>query len=123
MVRNVLIGTVVLAILLNLCMRVYGWYRLNDTEFLRLRAVADEIIDKGDRIITNGDGSPAMLYFADRKGWSPDDPVFTQEYLEGRIIEGARYAVIDKDKVVPDADWKKYELIYSGRDFNIYRLH
>jgi len=64
---------------------------------LNLEQIADSVSNRSDLIMINDNGSPQMLYFTHRKGWSVHDEILTDDKKILSFIEkGARYLIIDK---------------------------
>jgi len=84
-----------------------------------------EILDNlgagaNDLIAVNGNGSPTLLYFSGRKGWTPNDDKFcSQEFMDELSAKGAKFAVICKLDAMK-CEIKGVEKVYEDKTFSIY---
>jgi 4-amino-4-deoxy-L-arabinose transferase-like glycosyltransferase len=88
---------------------------------LELEQIADSIGNKDDLFIVNDKGSPQILYFTHRKGWSVNNETMTDEKsINSFIKKGADYILIDKksfeNKVL------KYPVAFQNDNITIYKL-
>ena len=99
-------------------------YKPQDPYILELKSLSDKYISPGSLIITDNGGSPAMLYFADRKGWDPPDSAITASYISSVKSLGAHYLIIRKPNYpYPDKNSWSTKLIYSGDHYEIYSIN
>lgn len=89
----------------------------NLAELLNSQQVPDNSL-----IAVNGNGSPTILYFSNRKGWNPSDSNLQSEaYMNKLIADGCEYIVICKS-LYNDIPIDKYKKIYNDNTFDIYTL-
>jgi hypothetical protein len=88
-----------------------------------LEGIMDSLSDRNDFILTNGDGNPQLLYFANRKGWTCAGWELTEvRHIRKIISPRCGFIVVDrhagiemKDLVLP------LETAFKNQDFIIYR--
>lgn len=87
---------------------------------LSLEEIADSVSNKKDLILINDNGSPQMLYFSHRKGWSVHNEILTdQQKVQSYIEKGARYIIVDKKNFpVP----LQYPEVFTDGNFTVYKL-
>jgi hypothetical protein len=101
----------------------FQWHRFfvpeEDKKYLTLETICDKIIPKEARILTSDhDGSPKMMYFCHRRGWSDDERWKDEKWLAGEATVGMDFVVVerfrhDKKLSIP--------LIFENEDFLIYQ--
>lgn len=72
---------------------VKPFYTLTAPELTGLENIMNGVSDKSDLIVTNYSGTPMMLYFANRKGWSIADESLTGQMIKRLKSQGAKYIV------------------------------
>jgi hypothetical protein len=88
---------------------------------LSLEEIANNNISKNDLIVINGGASPQEIYFAHRKGWTVENDKLNKNELNQLVQSGACCLIIDKKSFTQAIDY--YPIIYSGVDFDIYKLN
>jgi hypothetical protein len=89
---------------------------------LTLEQILDCISSRDDRIITNGNGNPQMLYLAHRKGWSCVDWEITElRHIQKVANRSCKFIVIDRH-ASDELDKLKLPLksAFENDDFRIY---
>ena len=89
---------------------------------LTLEKILDGISSRDDRIITNGNGNPQMLYLAHRKGWSCVDWEITElRHIQKVADRSCKFIVIDRH-ASDELDKLKLPLksAFENDDFRIY---
>lgn len=87
---------------------VKPFYALATPELITLEETMDTISNKDDLVVTNYSGTPMMLYFANRKGWSVSDSVLTAQALISYRKQGAKYIARRIENL---QDPSKYQLV------------
>ncbi|MBK7936368.1 MAG: hypothetical protein IPJ82_04500 [Lewinellaceae bacterium] len=91
-----------------------------EKKFLKLERITDSVVPKNSRVLVNGkNGSPAMMYFAHRLGWTVDDRMKDSSWLDGETTVGLHYAIIDRSM------WKDslpYPMLYEDNEFRIFKI-
>jgi hypothetical protein len=88
---------------------------------LDLEQVADSLGKRDDLYIVNDKGSPQILYFTHRKGWTVNNETITDEKSINEFIErGADYLLIDKKSF--DNKLLKYPVAFQNENIIIYKL-
>ncbi len=87
---------------------------------LTLEEIADKHIGKDELIVINGGDSPQQIYFTNRKGWSVDNEVITDNTKMDEFRQkGAAYLIVNKTSFSGDLDFPQ---IYSDNHFDVYNL-
>ena len=88
-------------------------------KFLNLEEITDKYVPKDSRIIVNNSGgSPVMMYFAHRRGWTVDDRMKDTAWVNGEATVGLHYLIIDRSKW---RDSLPYPKLYEDNEFQIYK--
>lgn len=91
-----------------------------DQKFLKLEKITDQYVPKDARILVNDHGgSPVMMYFAHRRGWTVTDRMKDTAWVNGEETVGLHYIIIDR------ARWKDslpYPKLYEDNEFQIYKI-
>jgi 4-amino-4-deoxy-L-arabinose transferase-like glycosyltransferase len=88
---------------------------------LELEQIADSLGTRNDLFVVNDKGSPQILYFTHRKGWSVNNEIISDEKeINSLIKKGADYLLINKrsfgDKLL------KYPVVFQNDNIMIYKL-
>lgn len=90
-----------------------------EQKFLKLEKIVDEHIPKESRILVNNrEGSPIMMYFAHRRGWTVTDRMKDSAWVAGESTVGLNYMVIERTRLKDTLPWPK---IYEDNEFQIYK--
>jgi len=90
-----------------------------DQKFLKLEKITDQYVPKDSRIIVNNSGgSPVMMYFAHRRGWTVDDRMKDTAWVNGEATVGLHYIIIERSKW---HDSLPYPKLYEDNEFQIYK--
>lgn len=90
-----------------------------DQKFLKLEKITDQYVPKDSRIIVNNaGGSPTMMYFAHRRGWTVDDRMKDTAWVNGEATVGLHYIIIERSKW---HDSLPYPKLYEDNEFQIYK--
>ncbi len=88
---------------------------------LNLEQIADSLGNRDDLFIVNDKGSPQILYFTHRKGWTVNNETITDEQAINAFIEkGADYLLIDKKSF--ENKLLKYPEVFQNDKIMIYKL-
>jgi hypothetical protein len=85
--------------------------RKSDKAYLQLEQIADSIASRDFPIICNGDVSPTLHYFLNRRGWSIKDSDQNFNYLDSISQYGAEYLYLYRSEFDPGGS------IYSVKIF------
>ncbi|MBP6825797.1 MAG: glycosyltransferase family 39 protein [Saprospiraceae bacterium] len=91
-----------------------------EKKFIKLESITDSVVPKDSRVLVNGkNGSPAMMYFTHRLGWTVDDRMKDSHWLDGENTVGLNYVIIDRSQ------WKDsipYPMLYEDNEFRIFKI-
>lgn len=100
-------------------------FRVRDSELykLELESITQKLIPQKDLIIINGGRSPQDIYFSHRKGWSIyNDDLNKQQLINSFIDLGAKYLIINIDRLGTEPFKTSHELIHKDKNYLIYKL-
>ncbi|MEO6132782.1 MAG: glycosyltransferase family 39 protein [Saprospiraceae bacterium] len=87
-------------------------------KFLKLEKITDQYVPKEARILVNNrEGSPIMMYFAHRRGWTVTDRMKDSTWVASESTVGLDYLIIERTR------WKDtllFPLLYEDNEFQIY---
>ncbi|MBL7829358.1 MAG: glycosyltransferase family 39 protein [Saprospiraceae bacterium] len=91
-----------------------------EEKFLKLERIVDQHIPKDARILVNNrEGSPIMMYFAHRRGWTVTDRMKDSSWVAGESTVGLHYMVIERSRWKGDSlPWPQ---LYQDNEFQIYK--
>jgi len=98
---------------------------IKDSELrkLELESIADKVSEKNDLIVINGKDNPQDMYFAHRKGWTLNNSdISDREKINEIIKKGCRFMFIDKTYFDHKTPSLPYEMVFSNKDYIVYRL-
>jgi hypothetical protein len=89
-------------------------------KFQKLESIVNQYVPKDARILVNGgNGSPTMLYFAHRNGWTTDDRMKDTAWVKGEYTVGMSHLVIQR------SHWNEplpFPLLFEDEDFRVYKV-
>ncbi|MBK9981215.1 MAG: glycosyltransferase family 39 protein [Saprospiraceae bacterium] len=90
-----------------------------DLKFLKLEKIADQYVPKDSRILVNNrEGSPVMMYFAHRRGWTVTDRMKDSSWVAGESTVGLQYIIIERSRW---HDTLSFPMLYQDNDFQVYK--
>lgn len=104
---------------------VKPFYILTTPELTKIEDMLDKVSGKDDLIVTNYGGTPMMLYFANRKGWSISDEALTTESLKSLKKQGAKFVARRIENLKNPADYQLDGATQVKTDTNliVYRIN
>ncbi|MEZ4965222.1 MAG: glycosyltransferase family 39 protein [Saprospiraceae bacterium] len=91
-----------------------------DKKMLKLEKITDSVVPRDSRVLVNGkSGSPTMMYFTHRLGWTVDDRMKDTAWLNGETTVGLHYAIIDRSRW---QDSLPYLMLYEDNEFRIFKI-
>ncbi len=88
-------------------------------KYLQLENITDQYVPKDSRVLVNNrEGSPVMMYFTHRRGWTVTDRMKDSSWVAGESTVGLQYLIIERSR------WKDtlaYPMLYQDNDFQIYK--
>jgi len=79
-------------------------------------------VSKNSLLAVNGNGSPTILYFSERKGWNPSDKdLQSAEFIQQLKAKGCECIVICKS-MYNDFTIDRLTQIYDDKTFRVYAL-
>ncbi len=94
--------------------------RWQEKKYLKLESITGSVVPKDSRVLVNGrNGSPTMMYFTHRLGWTVDDRMKDSQWLDGENTVGLNYVIIDRSM------WKDslpYPMLYEDNEFRIFKI-
>ncbi len=120
-IRIVLITVILIEGLLN----QQDDFRIRDSEKykLEMEPVANKVTAKNDLVAINGDKSPQVMYFLNRRGWSlSNSDISNLTTIDSIKLQGCKYVFIDKNNL-PLVDLSKsFKTVYNDVNFAVYSL-
>lgn len=104
---------------------VKPFYALTTPELVGLENMMNEVSSKNDLIVTNYSGTPMMLYFANRKGWSVPDETLTGQMITGFKNQGAKYVVRRIESLQKPSDYQLEGTtqVKTGSNLIVYKIN
>jgi hypothetical protein len=90
-----------------------------DQKFMKLEKIVDQYVPKTSRILVNNrEGSPLMMYFAHRRGWTVTDRMKDSAWVAGESTVGMDYLVLERSRW---QDTLPFPKLYEDNEFQVYK--
>lgn len=120
-----------------ICLVLLSYFRMENfmskedvnSPIFKLSNEIQSVSSRDELVITMSSGNPAVLYHTHRKGWVAWTVQLNDEFLNGKISEGAKYVIGEKSDLKSDADFaaiqslmEKYTTVSNNDEYYIIRL-